>query len=253
MGRLRPCPTRPAPSARPGCRPARSSFFRAGVRVVDLDLATLALADGRTGVAPGPVALPTDTRIVQDGPDRVRADVGQPIRCAPQGTLQACSTTRSPSRPARDLAGDGTRSGSVRARLGRTAPVVHHHRACGSTAASPTWLKRATHCAIESPTARPTSCAASVYELPSLTARMARARATDAAGALWASSQEAFDGVRVRGLQERLRQTGEGAGMRASAHPGDGCLQEWWSGSMEGWPGRARCPAADGSYAAGAC
>src|SRR6266702_139241 len=55
----------------------------------------------------------------------------------------------------------------------------------GSTAASPTWLKRATHCAIESPTARPTSCAASVYELPSLTARNARARATDAAGALW--------------------------------------------------------------------
>src|SRR6266853_664471 len=55
----------------------------------------------------------------------------------------------------------------------------------GSTAASPSWLKRATHCAIESPTARPTSRAASVYELPSLTASSARARATDAAGALW--------------------------------------------------------------------
>jgi hypothetical protein len=55
----------------------------------------------------------------------------------------------------------------------------------GTIAPSPTWLKRATHCAIESPTARPTSCAASVYELPALTASIARARATDAAGALW--------------------------------------------------------------------
>src|SRR5260370_35912547 len=88
MGRLRPCPTLPAPSARPGCRPARSSFFCARVRVVDLDLAPLALAHGRTGVAPRPVALPTDTRIVQDRPDRVRADVRQTIRCEPQGTLQ---------------------------------------------------------------------------------------------------------------------------------------------------------------------
>src|SRR6266851_7901016 len=94
MGRLRPCPTRPAPSARPGCRPARSNFFCARVRVVDLDLATLALAHGRTGVAPGPVALPTDTRIVQDGPDCVRADVRQTIRCAPQGTLQRVQRPR---------------------------------------------------------------------------------------------------------------------------------------------------------------
>jgi len=46
-------------------------------------------------------------------------------------------------------------------------------------------LKRATHWAIESPTARPTTCAASVYELPSLTASSARALATDKAGALW--------------------------------------------------------------------
>src|SRR6266851_356454 len=94
MGRLRPCPTRPAPSARPGCRPARSSFFCARVRVVYLDLAPLALAHGRTGVAPGPVALPTDTRIVQDRPDRVRADARQAIRCPPQGTLQRVQRPR---------------------------------------------------------------------------------------------------------------------------------------------------------------
>ncbi len=29
--------------------------------------------------------------------------------------------------------------------------------------------------------------------------------------------------------------------MRAGAHPGDRCLQGWWSGSMEGLQGRARC------------
>ena len=56
-----------------------------------------------------------------------------------------------------------------------------------------------------------------------------------------ASSQKAFDRVRVRSLQERLRQAGEGAGMRAGAHPGHRCLQRWWSGSMEGWQGRAHC------------
>ena len=42
-----------------------------------------------------------------------------------------------------------------------------------------------THCAIESPTARPTNWAASVYEEPWLTANSARALATDKAGALW--------------------------------------------------------------------
>jgi hypothetical protein len=58
------------------------AFFCARVRVVDLDLATFALADDRPCVAPGPIALPTDAGIVQDGPDRVRADVRQAIRCA---------------------------------------------------------------------------------------------------------------------------------------------------------------------------
>jgi len=46
-------------------------------------------------------------------------------------------------------------------------------------------LNRVTHSAIESPTARPTSRAASVYELPAFTASKARDRVTDAAGALW--------------------------------------------------------------------
>src|SRR5437762_1715607 len=78
---LRPSPTRLGPCARPGCRPARSSFFRAGIRVVDFDFATLALADGHTGFAPGPVLLPADAGVVEHSPDRVRTDLGQAIRC----------------------------------------------------------------------------------------------------------------------------------------------------------------------------
>src|SRR5436305_3520917 len=68
-GRLHPCPTRPIPCAPPRCKPARSSFFRAGVRILDFDLATLALADGHAGLAPRPVALPGDACIVQHRPD----------------------------------------------------------------------------------------------------------------------------------------------------------------------------------------
>src|SRR5438094_408795 len=72
----------------PRYRPARSAFFRAGVRILDFDFATLALADGHAGLAPRPVALPGDAGIVQHRPDGVRTDVGQSIRCAPQGALQ---------------------------------------------------------------------------------------------------------------------------------------------------------------------
>src|SRR4029450_11545796 len=56
---------------------------------------------------------------------------------------------------------------------------------CRSPAARPRWLNRLTHAATESPRARPTSWAASVYELPSLTASRARARPPANAGALW--------------------------------------------------------------------
>src|SRR5437879_13869473 len=59
-GQLRPCPTPPNPCVPPRCKPARSAFFRAGVRILDFDLATLALADSQPGVAPGPVTLPGD-------------------------------------------------------------------------------------------------------------------------------------------------------------------------------------------------
>jgi hypothetical protein len=184
MGRLRPCPTLPAPSARPGCRPARSGFFCARVRVVDLDLATLALAHGRTRMAPGTVALPTDTGIVQHRPDGVRADVGQPIRCAPQGTLQRVQ--RPGRRPIAVAIWRASELGQDPFALGWAYSTGSGAPLClGSIAASPTWLNRVTHWVIESPTARPTSRAASVYERPALAASSARARATDAAGALW--------------------------------------------------------------------
>src|ERR1700694_419909 len=134
MGRLRPCPTLSAPSARPGCRPARSSFFCARVRVVYHDVAALALADGRTGVAPGPVALPTDTSIVQDGPDRVRDTVRQTIRCAPQGTLQrvqrpGCSAILLAIRRASEFAQDPIAFGWAVQHRWCTTTVPRHHRA----------------------------------------------------------------------------------------------------------------------------
>src|SRR5205823_3222064 len=81
--------------------PARSAFFRAGVRILDGDLATLALADGDAGLAPGSVALPRDAGVMQHRPDSVRADLGQTIRCAPQSALQG---TQRPGRRAIALA-----------------------------------------------------------------------------------------------------------------------------------------------------
>src|SRR6266536_443869 len=81
----------------------------------------------------------------------------------------------------------GARRNSRRIRSRSSGPYWVGGRPPGyrSTAARPTRLKPATHIATESPSARPTRRAASVYELPSLTASSARARATDSAGALW--------------------------------------------------------------------
>src|SRR5207245_9571434 len=81
----------------------------------------------------------------------------------------------------------GGRRNSLRIRSRSCGPYWIGGRppACRSTAARPTWLNRATHAATESPRARPTSSAASVYELPWLTASSERARPPDKAGALW--------------------------------------------------------------------
>src|SRR6266508_6722884 len=87
--------------------------------------------------------------------------------------------------PSRSRSGGRRNSARIRSRCCGPYSVGGRPPGCRSTAPNPTWLKSVTHCAIESPTARPTSCAASVYEAPWLTASSARALATDKAGALW--------------------------------------------------------------------
>src|SRR6266536_6657806 len=87
--------------------------------------------------------------------------------------------------PSRSRSGGRRNSARIRSRSAGPYWVGGRPPGWRSTAARPTWLKRATHAATESPNARPTRSAASVYEAPSLTASRARARATDNAGALW--------------------------------------------------------------------
>src|SRR6266568_1323768 len=87
--------------------------------------------------------------------------------------------------PSRSRSGGRRNSVRIRSRSPEPYWVGGRPPGCRSTAPNPTWLNRATHVATESPRARPTSVAASVYELPSLTDSNARARATDNAGALW--------------------------------------------------------------------
>jgi nucleotide-binding universal stress UspA family protein len=172
----------PDPCVPPRCRPARSSFFRAGVRIVDLDLAPFALADDLASLAPGPVALPGDTCVVEHRPDSVVLTLGKPSGARRRARCKVFNDQVAvPSRLR-----SGGRRNSARIRLRSSGPyrVGGRPPACRSTAARPTWLNRVTHAATESPRARPKSWAAAVYELPSLTASSARARATDNAGAL---------------------------------------------------------------------
>src|SRR6266498_3406714 len=87
--------------------------------------------------------------------------------------------------PSRSRSGGRRNSFRIRSRSSGPYWIGGRPPAWRSTAARPSWLNRATHVATESPSSRPTRWAASVYELPSLTASSARARATDNAGALW--------------------------------------------------------------------
>src|SRR6266567_6114047 len=68
--------------------------------------------------------------------------------------------------PSRSRSGGRRNSARIRSRSAGPYWVGGRPPGCRSTAPNPTWLNRVTHCAIESPTARPTSCAASVYEAP---------------------------------------------------------------------------------------
>src|SRR5207253_5365204 len=75
-----------------GVRLLDECFFCGGIRILDLNhhSATRATPLGYTGVAPAPIALPTQTGLVQDAPDGVGADKGQSVRGAVQCALQGC-------------------------------------------------------------------------------------------------------------------------------------------------------------------
>ncbi len=55
---------------------------------MDLDLATLALADGHARLTPAPVALPAQTSLAQNEPDRIGTHERQAIRGAAQRPVQ---------------------------------------------------------------------------------------------------------------------------------------------------------------------
>src|SRR3982751_3542992 len=86
-------PPRPRtrPTAQAGCRayrPARSAPFYRRIRIDAGDRALLAAARGHPGLAPGAALLPTQAGLMQGAPDRIRADLGQPVIGLPQGSLQ---------------------------------------------------------------------------------------------------------------------------------------------------------------------
>src|SRR4051812_38148822 len=84
----RPHTKRTAPVGRPVCRPARSAFFGRGIGIADAHHAVLALAHRDAGFAPGAALLPAQAGLVQRAPDRIGADLGQPVWSLAQGFLQ---------------------------------------------------------------------------------------------------------------------------------------------------------------------
>ena len=69
--------------------PARSAFFRFGIRVSHLNDPGLAFALDFAGLTPGLARLPGKASFVQDHEDRIGANLWQPIRRLPQGPLQS--------------------------------------------------------------------------------------------------------------------------------------------------------------------
>src|SRR5215211_6507149 len=86
----RPRPrTRPTAQAeRPACKPARSAPFYRRIRVDAGDRALLAPARGHPGLAPGAALLPAQAARVQRAPDRIGANLRQPVIRLAQGFLQ---------------------------------------------------------------------------------------------------------------------------------------------------------------------
>src|SRR3954465_7058722 len=92
----RPRPrTRPrAQAGRPACRLARSAPFYRRIRIDHCDRAMLAPARDHPGLAPGAALLPAQAGLMQRAPDRIRADLGQPVIGLPQGSLQQAQGPR---------------------------------------------------------------------------------------------------------------------------------------------------------------
>src|SRR4051794_22971280 len=110
--RLETAPPRPrtrptAPVGRRACRLARSAPFYRRIRIANAHHTVLARAHGDAGFAPGAALLPAQTGLVQRAPDRIGADLRQPIRSVAQGSLQQAQ-------------GPGGRA--VRLALGRSCP-----------------------------------------------------------------------------------------------------------------------------------
>src|SRR5215213_7847587 len=81
--------TRPTAQAeRPACRLARSAPFYRRIRIDEGDRALLAPARGHPGLAPGAALLPAQPSRVQRAPDRIGADLRQPVIRLAQGFLQ---------------------------------------------------------------------------------------------------------------------------------------------------------------------
>src|SRR3954447_24591879 len=81
--------TRPkAQAVRPACKPARSAPFYRRIRIDAGDRALLAPARGHPGLAPGAALLPAQAARVQGAPDRIGANLRQPVIRLAQGFLQ---------------------------------------------------------------------------------------------------------------------------------------------------------------------
>src|SRR4051794_4415451 len=74
--------------ARSPYKPARSAPFYRRIRIDAGDRALLAPARDHPGLAPRAALLPAQPSRVQGAPDRIRADLGQPVIRLAQGSLQ---------------------------------------------------------------------------------------------------------------------------------------------------------------------
>src|SRR5215207_9281609 len=81
--------TRPtAQAVRPACKPARSAPFYRRIRIDAGNRAMLAPAPHHPGLAPGAALLPAQAGLVQRTPDRIGADLRQPVIRLAQSSLQ---------------------------------------------------------------------------------------------------------------------------------------------------------------------